>query len=298
MNGVTSTAADEQVVDEITRDIEKYSSTSFWQSLDLREVAFTLFVVAVIFIVGSILIRIISSIVSKFLRRAKVTTSGIYYIDKVLQFILYFILITIIANNLGIQTGSLVALIASLGFAVALALQGSLTDLASGIMIVLTKPIQVGEYVYLEGHDDLLHVEEIRLYSTVLRDRRNMSIIIANEMIMQKKVQNLSKQAYVYADVEVSVAYSSDIARTKELIRMALDKTEGVLREKDYLIGVNRLNESGVDLLVSAPCIDRDHAKIKLKMRENILNALCEGGIEIPFPQMDVRVINGEELSQ
>ncbi|MDO5037791.1 MAG: mechanosensitive ion channel family protein [Tissierellia bacterium] len=284
-------APNEELVNELTEDIEKYSSTSFWQSLDFKDLALSLLLVLLIFIIGYIFIQVLASLISRLLKRARVSTSGIYYIDKVLKFICYFILVTIMANNLGIQTGSLIALIASLGFAIALALQGSLTDLASGIMLVVTKPIRVGDYVYLEGKEDLVQVDEIRLFNTVLKDRRNISLIVSNELIIQKPLQNLSKGDYAYTDVEVSIAYDSDLDRAKALISQALDQLEGILPDKDYLIGVNRLGESGVDLLVSAPCLDRDHAKMKLLMREAILKSLTQGGIEIPFPRMDLAIL-------
>ena len=282
----------DDIANDLIEDLERVSSESYWKSLDIREILLNILIALVIYVIGYIVIKIITYLISKLLGKTKITTSGIYYIDKVVKFILYFILIMIIANNLGIKTGSLVALIASLGLAIALALQGSLSDLASGIMIIIARPIRVGDYVYLEGIGDLLYVKEIKLFNTILRNRRNIDLIVSNKEIMTNRLENVSTEEYVLADVFVSVSYNSDISKVKKIISNCLDNINGVLSDKKYLIGVNKLDDSGVEMLVSAPCLAKDHSRIRLIIREEILKALLNEGIEIPFPQLEVNILN------
>jgi len=145
-------------LNELTDNIEttadklgEIASPTFWSRFDFEAFAMTAIKTAVILIVGYLIIRYILKLVRHMLQKNEALKSGAHYIEAAIKFISYFILISIAANSLGIDTGSLIALVASLGLALGLALKDSLTNLASGIMIVLNKPLQTGDKVYIEG---------------------------------------------------------------------------------------------------------------------------------------------------
>lgn len=284
-----------QNIESATETLEQITTPGFWTTFSIQEFAMNILTGAVILVIGYIIIQNILKVFRRILQRSGATRSGIYYIETIIKFLAYFVLITITANSLGFQTGSLVALVASFGLAIALALRGSLTDLASGIMIVITRPIKVGDRVYLEGIDDFLEVKEIKLFNTLLLNRKNMIIVVPNERIMQNKVENLSKNDYVYTDIIVGVAYKSDIDNVKSIITKTLDKHEKVLSDHKYIIGIENLNQSSIELLVSAPVMPKDYFIMQLKLREVIFEALKENNISIPFPQTEVRILKEHE---
>lgn len=259
-------------------------------------IVFIILKTCAIILIGAFIIKYIIKFLKRVTQKVGFTQSSIYYLEIIAKFLLYFILITIAANSIGLNTGSLVALVASLGLAIALALRGSLTDLASGLMIVITNPIKIGDRVYLEGIEEYLQVVEIKLFNTYLINRRNTIVIVPNVRIMQQKVENLSKRPYVYTDVEISVAYNANINLVKTIIENTLDKQEYLLVNEKYIIGISKLNQSSIDLLISVPVRAHDYFVKQLVLREEIYKALREREIFIPFPQTEVRILNDNIL--
>lgn len=283
--------------DNQTQEIlEQISEPSFWSRLNAYEILKMVITVVLIYAIGSLVIKLLSKIINRLLTRSGVSKSAVYYIDTIIKFMLYFVLITITANSVGIQTGSLVALVASLGLAIALALRGSLTDLASGIMIIITRTIIVGDRVFVEGYDDYLEVVSIRLFNTQLRSRKNIILTVPNEYIMQKRVENLKREEYVLADVEIGVDYHADTDRVKGIIRQVLEDNPKVLNNKPHILGIKNLADSEVVYLVSAPVMAVDYFIIQLELREEIFNALKANGISIPFPQREVKIIERKDI--
>lgn len=280
---------------ETTADkLEAITSPGFWSKFDFAEFAANLFTTAFIVVVGYLIIRYVIKIVRHMLQKTETLKSGVNYIEAVLKFFLYFILITIAANNMGIQTSSLVALVASLGLALGLAFKDSLTNLASGIMIVLNKPIQTGDKVYIEGVDDLLEVVDIKLFSTVFTTWRNVVVSLPNDKIIQSKIENLSKKEYIYTDIKIVLEYKADLSKAKEIIKECLRSNEKVLKTPDPVIGVTGYGDSGMELLVSYPALLKNAFSARMELRETIYNALNESGIYIPFNRTDIRIIKDD----
>ncbi|MDO5715859.1 MAG: mechanosensitive ion channel [Tissierellia bacterium] len=289
---LTNMVPNPQEVEEQLQGLEKYTQLSTWKNIDWTSLGLRLLTGLIFFTIGYYLIKLIIRLIRSILERQGVTKGMIYFLTRTLRFILLFILITVIAGTLGIKTTSLVALIGSLGIAVGLALQGSLSDLASGIMLVTLHPIRVGDYVFLEGEDTLLQVHQIRLFNTYFIDKRNFILIHPNSRIIKNKIQNLSKKDFVKFDVEVDIAYSADLEKAKIAITKGLKSNPLILHDQGYLIAVKELKDSGIGLLVRASVRSKDYAIAKLKTTEDIKKLLDEYHIEIPFPQMEVKILH------
>lgn len=280
---------------ETTADkLEEIASPTFWSRFDFEAFAMTVIKTAIILIVGYLIIRYILKLVRHMLQKNEALKSGAHYIEAAIKLIAYFVLITIAANSLGIDTGSLIALVASLGLALGLALKDSLTNLASGIMIVLNKPLQTGDKVYIEGIDDLLEVVDIRLFNTFFTTWRNVVISLPNDKIIQSKIVNLSKKEFIFTDIKIVLEFKTDLSKAKEIIRDCLYSNEKVLKNPEPVIGVINYNDNGIELLVSFPAFLNDSFSARRELMETIFNALSENGIYIPFTQREIRILKDE----
>lgn len=274
--------------------LEQITSPNFWSKFDFSDFAMSILITAIILVVGYLIIRYVLKLVRNMLQKNEALKSGVNYIEAVVKFVLYFLLITIAANTLGIQTNSLVALVASLGLALSLALKDSLTNLASGIMIILNKPMEIGDKVYIEGINDLLEVVDIRLFNTFFITWRNVVISLPNDKIIRSKIENLSKKEYIYTDIKIVLEFKTDLSKAKEIIRDCLNSNEKVLKTPEPVIGVINYNDNGMELLVSFPAFLNDSFSARRELLETIFNALYENGIYIPFNQSEVRILKDE----
>ncbi len=281
-------------IETATDKLEQITSPNFWSKFDFSDFAMSILITAIILIVGYLIIRYVLKLVRHMLQKNEALKSGVNYIEAVLKFVLYFLLITIAANTLGIQTNSLVALVASLGLALSLALKDSLTNLASGIMIILNKPMQAGDKVYIEGIDDLMEVVDIRLFNTFFTTWRNVVISLPNDKIIRSKIVNLSKKEYIYTDIKIVLEFKTDLSKAKEIVRDCLNSNEKVLKTPDPVIGVINYNDNGIELLVSFPAFLNDSFSARRELMEAIFNALSENGINIPFTQREIRILKDE----
>lgn len=280
---------------EITAEkLEAIASPTFWAKFNFSAFVLSIIKTAAILIIGYLVIRYVLKIVRHMLQKNEAIKSGVNYIEAALKFLLYFLLITIAANSLGIQTNSLVALVASLGLAISLALKDSLTNLASGIMIILNKPIQTGDKVYIEGVEDLLEVVDIRLFNTIFVTWRNVVVSLPNDKIIQSKIENLSRKDYIFTDINIALEFRSDLTKAKEIIRDCLRANEKVLKDVEPVIGVSNYGDNGMELLISYPARLKDAFSARMELREAIFNALSENGIYIPFNQREIRILKDE----
>lgn len=278
-------------IKDSTDKLLEITSDSFWSQSNLINVGVSLLKGILIFVVGYLLIRYALKLINHILKKGGATKSAIYYIEIIFKFLGYFFVIVIAANTMGFQTNSLITLVASLGLSIALALRGSLTALASGIMIVLTRLIKAGDRVFIEGTEDLLVVEEIRLFNTIFKNRKNITVVLPNEKIMQNKVENLSKTEYVYTDVKIGIPLKDDIEKARQIIKTCLDNNDRVLKGHDYIIGVSGTSDSCIDILVSAPVVPEDYIIMQFELREVIMNKLKENGIMKPVLQREIRLL-------
>jgi small conductance mechanosensitive channel len=196
-------------------------------------------------------------------------------------------LITIIAlGQLGVQTASFVAIVGSAGLAVGLALQGSLSNLAAGVLMIIFRPFRVGDYILGAGTEGI--VEEIQLFVTILNSLDNQVIIVPNGVLASGNITNLSGKPERRVDLVIAVSYKENLARVKQIIQEVLDQEPLVLKHPEATIGVLELASIGVNLAVRPWVKTEDYWTVYFNLHEAIKNRFDEEDIQIPFLQRDV----------
>ena len=217
--------------------------------------------------------------VDKTLRPFLLTLIGIF---------LKLLIVISVASMVGIATTSFVAVLAAAGLAIGLALQGSLSNFAGGILILLFKPIKEGDFIEAQGQGGT--VKEIQLFSTILTTPDNKTVIVPNSLVSNSLVINYSVEPLRRVDLTFGVSYSDDIAKVKGLIEKSVASEQRILDDPKPLIRVTQLADNSVNLATRVWVKREDYWEVYYNMQEGIKQAFDEAGVTIPFPQMDVRV--------
>lgn len=247
----------------------------------------------VIIIIGMKFIGWIRKILRKTLERREADTGLIQFLDSFTKYGLYLILAMSVLQKFGVQTASIVAAIGSAGVAVGLALQGSLSNIAGGVLILLLKPFKVGDYIVqgsLEGT-----VTEIQLFYTTLSTPDNKKIVIPNGQLSDNSLINVTGADTRRLDIQVGISYGSDIRRAKDILLQLGNQDPDVLREEEKapMAAVTELADSSVNMLLRVWTPTEKYWEVKFRLNEAVKLSFDEAGIEIPFNQLDVHVING-----
>ncbi len=201
---------------------------------------------------------------------------------------LKIVLFISIASFLGVPMTSLITLLGSAAVAIGLALQGGLSNLAGGVMILFFKPFKVGDFV--DTHVDSGTVSEISLFYTTLQTVDNRIIMLPNGNLVNNPIINYSKLKERRLDLTISVDYSSDIEKVKKVITETIEKDERILKDKDVFVRLNEMADSSLNFVVRVWVSSPDYWNVHFDLKENIKKALDKNNISIPFPQMDVHV--------
>ena len=242
----------------------------------------------VIFIIGKYFAGVAKRLTDKVLSSRKVDQTVVSFVANLAWAIVFVFTIIATLGQIGVQTASLVAVIGAAGLAVGLALQGSLSNFASGVLMVLFRPCRVGDFVEAAGVASV--VDEITIFSTKLRTGDNKLIIAPNSAIMNGTITNYSALEKRRIDLVIGVSYASDIAKTKKVIAEVLDNNAFVLKDPGYTIGLAELADSSINFVVRPWVSTGDYWPARFEVLEQIKNALDAADIEIPFPQMDLHV--------
>lgn len=217
-------------------------------------------------------------------------------IDKSLQsFLMSFIkatakilLIVMIAGFLGFPMASIITVLGSAAVAVGLALQGGLSNLAGGVMILFFKPFKIGDYIDTSSGSG--NVTEISLFYTTLLTLDNRVILIPNGSIINNSLINYSKMGERRLDLNISVDYSTDIEKFKKVVTEILAKDERILKDRDLFVRLNEMADSSLNFVIRVWVKTEDYWNVNFDLKEKIKNALDKNHIVIPFPQMDVHM--------
>lgn len=257
-----------------------------WQAFLIR-----LAMAVLILLVGSQVIRLILHWANKVMLRQKVKHEVRHFADIALKVVLYWLLLIFITDRLGGNTSSLITLLGSLGLTVGIALQGSLSDFAAGLLLIFLHPIQVGDYIFLGStSSDLLVVKEIRFFHTAFVNPSSFRVYIRNSQVLSKEVINLSREDYVSCSVTVGIAYDCDTEQARKVLVEACSQEALRIQEVPVKVIVTELGDSQVSLTVIVKVKACDYAATKFSMTERVKQALDAAKIEIPFPQMDVHM--------
>jgi small conductance mechanosensitive channel len=240
-----------------------------------------------IFFVGKWVAKRVINIAGSLMRQREIDPTVAGFVTNILYMIL-LLLITIAAlTQLGIPTAQFVAVIAAAGLAIGLALQGSLSNFASGVLLVSFRPCKVGDYIEAGGVAGT--VEKITVFSTTLITPDQRTITVPNSNIMGGAIVNYSTSTSRRLDMVIGVAYNSDIQQVKQVLREVVEGDERVLdANKPIQIGVLALADSSVNLAVRPWVGSADYWPLHFDLHEKIKQRFDEEGIEIPFPQMDI----------
>lgn len=240
-------------------------------------------------LIGIQLVRFVRHVLKKALNRSKVDESAGQFIDSFVKYALYFVLVLTIASGLGVDAASIIAILGSASVAIGLALQGSLANLAGGILILILKPFVIGDYI-VDSQGNEGTVDVIEVFYTRIHTADNKMIVLPNGTLANGHITNCTRYKERRMDISVSISYQADIKEAKEVLMQVLLKEPGVMEEQERLVYADRLGESGIDMVVRCWAHTDIYWEVKRRLTENIKNALDEAKIEIPYPQMDVHV--------
>ena len=244
----------------------------------------------IVLCVGMQIIKVVRKLLKKTLKKADVDKGVTQFIDSFVKIGLYLVLILLIASYFGVDAASIIAVVGSAGVAVGLALQGSLSNLAGGILILILKPFAVGDYIVENGGGQEGTVAEIGIFYTKLLTVDNKAIYLPNGALSNNSIVNVSAMAKRRVDIEVGVAYNSDLAKVKAVLTDIATNEEARLENEDMNVFVSSLGDSSVNMGVRIWVSSGDYWAAKWRMTEEIKLALDKNGIEIPFPQVDVNL--------
>lgn len=243
-----------------------------------------------LFLIGTQVIRLVRRIVKKSMERANAEVGAKQFVDSFLKAALYVVLVLVLADSCGVDAASIVAVLGSAGVAIGLAVQGSLSNLAGGVLILLLKPFKVGDYIIesLTGKEGT--VTEIQIFYTKLLTFDNRSVVLPNGSLANNSLVNVTAQDCRRMDFTVHVSYKADLKKAKEVLTRVLEEDAAVIKEKEHIVFVNELGSSSVELGVRCWLLQPDFWPGKWRLMENCKLALDEAGIEIPFNQLDVHL--------
>ncbi|HGY9586329.1 TPA: small-conductance mechanosensitive channel MscS [Vibrio harveyi] len=241
-----------------------------------------------ILFIGNIIVKAVANSVSKVLEKKKMDKAVVEFVNGLVRYLLFVIVLIAALGRVGVQTASVVAVIGAAGLAVGLALQGSLSNFAAGVLIVAFRPFKSGDYVEIGGVAG--SVEAIQIFQTVLKTPDNKMVVVPNSSVIGGAITNYSRHATRRVDLVIGVSYSADLKQTKQVIRDVLEKDERILKDPATQIGVLALADSSVNFVVRPWCKTADYWDVYFDSTQAIKEALDEAGIEIPFPQMDVHL--------
>ena len=247
----------------------------------------------VFFFIGRILITWIRKIVRRSIERSSADKGVEQFVDSVLKFALYFLLIFSIASKFGVDTTSVAALIASGGVAIGLALQGSLSNFAGGVLILLLKPFEVGDYIIEDSNGKEGTVKEIQIFYTKLSTIDNKTIVIPNGMLTNNSLTNATAKDERRLDLKLSISYSADLKKAKMLIENIIRQDESILKDDEIVVFVDDLADSAVVIGARAWVKNEEFWPTKWRLLETIKLTLDEHGVEIPYPQLTVHMPKG-----
>ena len=247
----------------------------------------------VFFFIGRILIKWIRKIVRRSIERSSADKGVEQFVDSVLKFALYFLHIFSIASKFGVDTTSVAALIASGGVAIGLALQGSLSNFAGGVLILLLKPFEVGDYIIEDSNGKEGTVKEIQIFYTKLSTIDNKTIVIPNGMLTNNSLTNATAKDERRLDLKLSISYSADLKKAKMLIENIIRQDESILKDDEIVVFVDDLADSAVVIGARAWVKNEEFWPTKWRLLETIKLTLDEHGVEIPYPQLTVHMPKG-----
>ncbi|MFU8783483.1 mechanosensitive ion channel domain-containing protein [Aliidiomarina sp.] len=241
-----------------------------------------------ILVAGMVIARILTNTMTKRLDKSKIDNAVVSFMAGIIRTIIIIAALLMALSHIGVQTTSFIAILGAAGLAIGLALQGSLSNFASGVLIMIYRPFKSGDYVEAGGVAG--SVQRIELFTTVLKTPDNKTVVVPNSKITGSEITNYSQEPIRRVDMVIGVSYSADLKKTKEVLMQVITSDERTLQDPAPRVAVTALNDSSVDFIVRPWVNSGDYWPMYWDSMERIKNALDENDIGIPFPQMDVHL--------
>lgn len=249
----------------------------------------------VILIIGSIVARVVGNALNRVMKLRGIDATVADFLSAIVRYgVLAFTFIAVL-GRVGVQTTSVIAVLGAAGLAVGLALQGSLSNFAAGVLLVIFRPLRVGEYVDLGGVAGT--VDQVQIFSTTLRTSDNKTIVVPNGKIIAGNIINYSREPNRRVDIVVGVAYNADIDVVKKVLGDVIAADKRIMHAKGVTVRLNEMAPSSLNFVTRSWTTNAEYWNVYFDLMENFKRALDANNIGIPFPQMDVHLYRTEDAS-
>lgn len=251
--------------------------------------AFSLLMALLVFLVGKWVARKVTNLLVSLLRKTNgMDETLVKFLENIVYYILMVVVIITAVSELGIETTSFMAILGAAGLAIGLALQGSLANFASGVMIILFKPFKVGDVITAGGVTG--SVSEVSIFNTIMITPDNQKVIVPNAAITSGSITNINANPTRRVDLVVGIGYDDDIKKAKNVLNSIVEADARVLKEQGITVAVSELADSSVNFVVRAWVKTPDYWGVKFDLTENIKVTFDKEGISIPYPQQDLHL--------
>jgi small conductance mechanosensitive channel len=255
----------------------------------ILEYAMNIILALAIFFVGKWVVGEVTNLIIKGLRKSsKLDETLVVFFKNIIYYALLVVVILTALKQVGIETTSFLAILGAAGLAIGLALKDSLSNFASGVMIVFFKPFKIGDFVTAGGVSGT--ITEIHLFNTEFKTGDNQKILVPNASITSGSIINVNAHDKRRVDLLIGVGYEDDIKKVKELLTSIVASHEKVLQDEANKIAVSELADSSVNFIVRAWVNTPDYWDVRFELIETIKTQFDQEGITIPYPQTDVHV--------
>lgn len=287
MNGLFLLAAETDETISLQEKIEGYAE-AFTDPEKAAAFAGNIAAAIAIYIVGKITVRILIGLLEKGMTRAKVDVTLASFLANIARYVLVTFVILMALESLGVNTTSLAAIMGAAGLAVGLALQSSLANFASGVMIILFKPFRVGDFIEAAGVSAT--VESISIFSTLMKTGDNKQIIVPNGSIYGGNIVNYSIKPTRRIDMVVGCGYNDDLRAVKAFLTILVETDERILKDPAPVVAVSELADSSVNFVVRPWVNSADYWAVLWDLNERVKLGFDERGFNIPYPTQDVHM--------
>ena len=243
-----------------------------------------------IFFVGKWLANFLAGICCKLMSASKVDETLIKFLRVLIYISLMVVVVLAALGQIGVQTTSLVAILAAAGLAVGMALKDTLGNFASGVMIIIFRPYDVGDFVEIAGTSGV--VEEVTIFNTVLKTGDNVQMFIPNGSVTGGKISNFSKKENRRIDLVIGCSYDDDLKAVKTYLEEVLENHEKVLKDPGFTVAVSELGDNSVNFVVRPWVNNADYWAVRFDLIEHVKLGFDEKGFNFPYPQQDVHMYN------
>lgn len=243
----------------------------------------------IVFWIGKSVIRFVLKLLDRSFEKAGLEESVIRFLHSLLKTALYVLLVFMMAGIIGVGTSSIIALVGSAGLTIGLALQGSLSNFAGGVLILLLKPFKIGDTIEVTGC--MGTVTEIDIFYTKLLTLDNKRIVIPNGILSNSNITNITAEPERVLDMEFPVDYSVDIKEVRGVLEYIAENAELVDKEKDVQIFVSRFDDSAITMGFRVWVATADYFALKCDIMEQVKSEFDKRGISIPYNQLEVKMV-------